>query len=325
MPRLDQESTRAQSALWGINIQLHNTVHTNTQRRSHKPPRMDPTGWTRATSEGPRMSPKLTNVDVNVEEGRVPRNEGPFQNSPHHWCRLWGLIIPHYKYLIKQAILKGPRKDVVVLTWERTKNGRITTVSPAIATTYLLEQREIVTAIGVVGANLTTPIQDNESHQYGYNLHVDPSFRPIKQKNRKFSDEKNIAIQKEVEDLIRIWVVLLEGDAIRVEERMNHLPKIVSSIFKEQIGRNMEIYIDDMLVKSRMRNDHSSNLRESRERLRLYRLRINPEKCSSGVTLGKFLAFIIVLDEDCSKAFLEMKEYLGSPKLLRRPDEGEDL
>ncbi|GAA0154017.1 hypothetical protein LIER_43255 [Lithospermum erythrorhizon] len=77
------ESTREQSALWGINIQLHNTAHTNTQRRSQKPPRMDPTGRARATSEGPRKSPKLTNIDVNVEEGRVPRNEGPFQNSPH--------------------------------------------------------------------------------------------------------------------------------------------------------------------------------------------------------------------------------------------------
>ncbi|GAA0146472.1 hypothetical protein LIER_36326 [Lithospermum erythrorhizon] len=35
-----------------------------------------------------------------------------------------------------------------------------------------------------------------------YRLHVDPSFRPIKQKKRNFSDEKNLAIQKEVGDLI---------------------------------------------------------------------------------------------------------------------------
>ncbi|GAA0171859.1 hypothetical protein LIER_25798 [Lithospermum erythrorhizon] len=38
---------------------------------------------TRATSEGPRAPAKPTNIDVNVEEGRVPRHEEPFQNSPH--------------------------------------------------------------------------------------------------------------------------------------------------------------------------------------------------------------------------------------------------
>ncbi|GAA0159525.1 hypothetical protein LIER_16279 [Lithospermum erythrorhizon] len=43
--------------------------------------------------------------------------------------------------------------------------------------------------------------------------------------------------------------------------------KMVNSIFKEQIGRNMEIYVDDMLVKSKVRDDHPSNLRESLEGL----------------------------------------------------------
>ncbi|GAA0171363.1 hypothetical protein LIER_25413 [Lithospermum erythrorhizon] len=68
---------------------------------------------------------------------------------------------------------------------------------------------------------------------------------------------------------------------------------MVNNIFKEQIGRNMEIYIDDMLVKNKVTEDHLNNLRESLDRLRDCRLRINPEKCSFGVTLGKFLGFMI--------------------------------
>ncbi|GAA0171855.1 hypothetical protein LIER_25794 [Lithospermum erythrorhizon] len=48
--------------------------------------------------------------------------------------------------------------------------------------------------------------------------------------------------------------------------------RMVNNILKEQIRRNMEIYVDDMLVKSRAMNDHPSNLRESLERLKECRL-----------------------------------------------------
>ncbi|GAA0140356.1 hypothetical protein LIER_01720 [Lithospermum erythrorhizon] len=48
-----------------------------------------------------------------------------------------------------------------------------------------------------------------------------------------------------------------------------------------------------MLVKSRRGEDHLANLRETLEVLRSSRLRINPEKCSFGVTSGKFLSFMI--------------------------------
>ncbi|GAA0155892.1 hypothetical protein LIER_13513 [Lithospermum erythrorhizon] len=69
--------------------------------------------------------------------------------------------------------------------------------------------------------------------------------------------------------------------------------RMVNNIFKEQIGRKMEIYVDDILVKSKVRDDHLNILRESLERLRDCRMRINPEKCSFGLTSGKFLGFII--------------------------------
>ncbi|GAA0187550.1 hypothetical protein LIER_34838 [Lithospermum erythrorhizon] len=60
-----------------------------------------------------------------------------------------------------------------------------------------------------------------------------------------------------------------------------------------QIGRNMEIYVDDMLVKSKEKGHHLENLRETFEQLRFSRLRINPEKCSFEVTSGKFLGYKI--------------------------------
>ncbi|GAA0138842.1 hypothetical protein LIER_00508 [Lithospermum erythrorhizon] len=164
--------------------------------------------------------------------------------------------------------------------------------------------------------------------------------------------------------------------------------RMVNCIFSDQIGRNMEIYMDDMLVKSKKHGEHLENLEETLMKLRESQLRINPEKCSFGVTSGKFLGFMIsergiepnldkidaivqmqapksykevqrlvgclvalnrfisqsgdrnlpffrklrqasreefTWDEECSKSFEELKTYLGSQKILTRPEGKEEL
>ncbi|GAA0171351.1 hypothetical protein LIER_25402 [Lithospermum erythrorhizon] len=65
---------------------------------------------------------------------------------------------------------------------------------------------------------------------------------------------------------------------------------MANCIFASQIGQNMEIYVDDMLVKSKTREEHIKNLRETFNRIRESRLKVNREKCSFGVVFGKFLA-----------------------------------
>ncbi|GAA0147074.1 hypothetical protein LIER_06865 [Lithospermum erythrorhizon] len=74
------------------------------------------------------------------------------------------------------------------------------------------------------------------------------------------------------------------------------LPKndrLVDSRAGYKIGWNMEIYVDDMLIKSSEASDHEANLRESFENLRRYNLWLNTEKCVFGVTFGKFLGYMI--------------------------------
>ncbi|GAA0164656.1 hypothetical protein LIER_20243 [Lithospermum erythrorhizon] len=83
-----------------------------------------------------------------------------------------------------------------------------------------------------------------------------------------------------------------------------------------QIGRNMEIYVDDMLVKSKEKGHHLVNFKETFEQLRSSRLRINLEKCSFGVTLGKFLGYMmrergIKPNPDKIKALLNMEPLAG--------------
>ena len=55
----------------------------------------------------------------------------------------------------------------------------------------------------------------------------------------------------------------------------------------------MEVYIDDMLLKSKERLDHMKHLQETFELLRRYDMKLNPLKCAFGVNSGKFLGFMV--------------------------------
>ncbi|XP_065011504.1 uncharacterized protein LOC135640723 [Musa acuminata AAA Group] len=69
--------------------------------------------------------------------------------------------------------------------------------------------------------------------------------------------------------------------------------RTVNKMFAPQIGRNMEVYVDDMIVKSREAGTHLADLAEAFDTLRKFGMRLNPTKCASGVTSGKFLGFIV--------------------------------
>ena len=57
--------------------------------------------------------------------------------------------------------------------------------------------------------------------------------------------------------------------------------------------KNIEIYIDDMIVKSKMVSEHLADLRVIFQILRKYRLRLNASKCSFGMRSGKFLGYMV--------------------------------
>ena len=64
-------------------------------------------------------------------------------------------------------------------------------------------------------------------------------------------------------------------------------------MFKKQIRRNVEVYVDDMLVKSKEEEDHLDDLKEMFNILRQYSMKLNLSKCAFGVSLGKFLGFMV--------------------------------
>ncbi|XP_012851511.1 PREDICTED: uncharacterized protein LOC105971204 [Erythranthe guttata] len=162
--------------------------------------------------------------------------------------------------------------------------------------------------------------------------------------------------------------------------------RLVNTMFADLIGKNMEVYIDDMLVKSIKVADHLTDLSQCFSILRKYKMKLNPLKCSFGVRGGKFLGYMIsqrgieanpakieaitsmapptsikkvqqlngclaalnrfisrsadkglpffkILrggkkfewNEDCQRAFTELKAYLTSPPLLTKPQPGDTL
>jgi hypothetical protein len=108
--------------------------------------------------------------------------------------------------------------------------------------------------------------------------------------------------------------------------------KAMNLIFHDLLGVILEVYIDDIIIKSARLHDHLADLRLAPERMRRYGLKMNPLKCAFGVSAGKFLGFIIhekgieidpkrietmnsVEAPTCKK---DLQKFLGKVNFLRR-------
>ena len=103
-------------------------------------------------------------------------------------------------------------------------------------------------------------------------------------------------------------------------------------IFHDLLGVILEVYIDDIVVKSAGLDNHLADLRLALERIRWYSLKMNPLKCAFGVSAGKFLSFIIhekgtELDPERIEAMKnvetptckkDLQKFLGKVNFLRR-------
>ncbi|XP_043714698.1 uncharacterized protein K02A2.6-like [Telopea speciosissima] len=106
--------------------------------------------------------------------------------------------------------------------------------------------------------------------------------------------------------------LLLQGYAIWFEECWSNISKSGNSHFHDMIHKEVEVYVDDMTIKSVTRQGHFAVLRKFFERIKEYKLRLNPQKCMFGATAGKLLEFLvsergIQVDPDKIKAITEMQ------------------
>ena len=103
-------------------------------------------------------------------------------------------------------------------------------------------------------------------------------------------------------------------------------------MFRPQIRRNVEVYVDDMLVKSLDEGSHLDDLQETFETLRQYKMKLNLSKCAFGVSSGKFLGFMVsqrrieanpdkiqaILDMEPPKNIKEVQSLTGRVVALNR-------
>ncbi len=69
--------------------------------------------------------------------------------------------------------------------------------------------------------------------------------------------------------------------------------RMIQRCFSTQIGRNVEAYVDDVVVKTKQKDDLIADLEETFANIRAFRMKLNPEKCTFGVPSGKLLGFMV--------------------------------
>nr|XP_023900876.1 uncharacterized protein LOC112012715 [Quercus suber] len=180
--------------------------------------------------------------------------------------------------------------------------------------TMSIEERKIVAEPTEVLEDVL--LQENDPEKFTrigtsvitHRLNVSLSSKPIRQKKRVFAPEREKAIREEVQKLTTAQFI-----------REVYYPDWLANVV--MIGRNVEVYVDDMLVKSLDEGGHLDDLQETFETLRRYKMKLNPSKCAFGVSSGKFLGFMILRKafewtDECQKAFQDLKHYLATAPLL---------
>ncbi|GJS62234.1 reverse transcriptase domain-containing protein [Tanacetum coccineum] len=195
-----------------------------------------------------------------------------------------------------------------------------------------------------------------------HSLDTYPNIEPKAQKKRSLAPNR----RKVVTDKVNEWLKadlnkacpkdlypLPEIDC-KIESLMNArvtYQRLVDSAFKEQIGVNLEAYVDDMVIKSRTEQDIIKDIEQTFSTLRRINMKLNQKKCLFGMEEGKFLGYIVtsegiranpekakaVMDmpspktlkqiwtEAAEAAFLEMKKLVSELPTLTTPKKGETL
>ena len=101
---------------------------------------------------------------------------------------------------------------------------------------------------------------------------------------------------------------------------------LMNKMFTKQLGRIIEVYINDMVIKSKEVDQHLRDIDECFQVLWYYKMQLNPDKCVFGVSSGKFLGHIIAKhDIEANPTQLQSISRLDIPKSVTRPNKIETL
>nr|AAX96316.1 retrotransposon protein, putative, Ty3-gypsy sub-class [Oryza sativa Japonica Group]ABA91738.1 retrotransposon protein, putative, Ty3-gypsy subclass [Oryza sativa Japonica Group] len=160
-----------------------------------------------------------------------------------------------------------------------------------------------------------------------HSLHVKEDAKPIKQRLRHFAQDRKDAIKEELTKLLAagfikevlhpdwlanpVLIRLKESDCLKssfitpfgaycyitmpfgLKNAGATYQRMIQRYFSTQIGRNVEAYVDDVVVKTKQKDDLITDLEETFTSIHAFRMKLNPEKCIFRVPSGKLLEFMI--------------------------------
>ena len=96
--------------------------------------------------------------------------------------------------------------------------------------------------------------------------------------------------------------------------------RMATTLLHDMMHNEVEVYVNNMIVKYKEREVHIINLRKFFERIKEYRMRLNPQKCTFGVIAGKLLGFLVSdrgmeVDPSKIKAILEIPPFKSKKEI----------
>ncbi|XP_015571050.1 uncharacterized protein LOC8287607 [Ricinus communis] len=133
------------------------------------------------------------------------------------------------------------------------------------------EDDDLLSSIGSSDDNMQ---EDQLMSLVEHRLPIKEEFKPYQQPARRMSKEIKLRVKDEIEKLLKASFIRPQGATYQ---------KAMNAIFHDMLGHHMEVYIDDIVVKSKKATDHVKHLKKSSRRIREHRLKLNPLKCAFGV------------------------------------------
>ncbi|XP_075486400.1 uncharacterized protein LOC142526012 [Primulina tabacum] len=151
---------------------------------------------------------------------------------------------------------------------------------------------------------------------FEHQLNILPGSHPVKQKKRHFGPEKDKVIDEQVKELLKAghireiqfptwlsnvvlvpkstgkWRMCVDFRDLNKNAGATY-QRLMNKVFEKQLGRNVEVYVDDILGKTREVASFIDDLQETFPTLTQYGIKLNPARCIFGVKSGKFLGFIV--------------------------------
>nr|GEW44482.1 reverse transcriptase domain-containing protein [Tanacetum cinerariifolium] len=178
----------------------------------------------------------------------------------------------------------------------------------------------------------SSPLIPAECASTEHKLNIREGCPPVRQKKRGQAPERAKAIQAEVQKLVELAKVDEEKTAFHTEQGVycyTKMPfglknagatyqRLMDKAFEGQVRRNIEVYVDDLVVKSHTETEMVRDIEETFCTLRKVNMKLNPKKCSFGLAEGVFLGYVVTLEgiKPCPDKTAAVRQ-LPSPRTIK--------